>query len=129
MATPCPASASASNVCGADGTGFADLDVNGHRETWPTRSKGFRRWLTRRFFEETDGAPNSEASLRTAIPVLMLWTAPLPKPPFHRHFLAVIQKSHSHSHGQEAHFNHWEAQHGSPPSEASGEYLDAGRFG
>jgi len=27
-----------------DGTGFADLDVNGHRETWPIRTKGFRRW-------------------------------------------------------------------------------------
>ncbi|MGY8706633.1 hypothetical protein RAD16_12915 [Bradyrhizobium sp. 18BD] len=44
-----------------DGTGYADLDINGHRETWPIRSKGFRRWLTRRFFEEKGGAPNSEA--------------------------------------------------------------------
>jgi hypothetical protein len=45
-----------------DGTGFADLDINGHRETWPIRSKGFRRWLARRFYEETGGAPSSEAS-------------------------------------------------------------------
>ena len=44
-----------------DGTGFADLDVNGHRETWPIRTKGFRRWLVRRFFDATDGAPSSEA--------------------------------------------------------------------
>jgi hypothetical protein len=44
-----------------DGIGFADLSINGHRETWPIRSKGFRRWLARRFFEETRGAPNSEA--------------------------------------------------------------------
>ena len=44
-----------------DGTGFADLDVNDHRETWPVRSKGFRRWLTRRFFDEAGGAPSSEA--------------------------------------------------------------------
>ena len=44
-----------------DRTGFADLDVNGHRETWPIRSKGFRRWLARRFFEATQGAPSSEA--------------------------------------------------------------------
>ena len=36
-----------------DGTGFADIDINGHRETWPIRSKGFRRWLARRFFEAT----------------------------------------------------------------------------
>jgi hypothetical protein len=25
-----------------DSTGFADVEVNGHRETWPIRSKGFR---------------------------------------------------------------------------------------
>jgi hypothetical protein len=36
-----------------DDTGYADLDINGHRETWPVRAKGFRRWLTRRFFETT----------------------------------------------------------------------------
>lgn len=44
-----------------DGTGFADLDIKGHRETWPIRAKGFRRWLARRFFEATQGAPSSEA--------------------------------------------------------------------
>ncbi len=44
-----------------DGSGYADLDINGHRETWPIRAKGFRRWLARRFFEETGGAPSSEA--------------------------------------------------------------------
>lgn len=46
---------------GPDGKGFADLDINGHRETWPIRAKGFRRWLARRFYEETGGAPTSEA--------------------------------------------------------------------
>ncbi len=35
-----------------DGSGYADRDINGHRETWPIRAKGFRRWLARRFFEE-----------------------------------------------------------------------------
>ena len=45
----------------ATGTGYADLEINGHRETWPLRSKGFKRWLARRYFEETGGAPNSEA--------------------------------------------------------------------
>jgi hypothetical protein len=44
-----------------DGTGFADLDINGHRETWPIRARGFRHWLTRQFFEATGGAPSSEA--------------------------------------------------------------------
>ena len=52
-----------------DGTGFADLDIGGHRETWPIRSKGFRRWLARRYFEQTDGAPNSE-SLQAALNVM-----------------------------------------------------------
>jgi hypothetical protein len=52
-----------------DGIGFADLDINGHRETWPIRSKGFRRWLTRRFFEKTGGAPSSEA-LQSALNVI-----------------------------------------------------------
>jgi hypothetical protein len=52
-----------------DGTGFADLDINGHRETWPIRAKGFRRWLARRFFEATSGAPSSEA-LQSALNVI-----------------------------------------------------------
>jgi hypothetical protein len=52
-----------------DGNGFADLDINGHRETWPIRSKGFRRWLARRYFETTAGAPSSEA-LQSALNVI-----------------------------------------------------------
>jgi hypothetical protein len=54
---------------GADSTPCGDLQVNGHRETWPVRGKGFRRWLTRRFFEGTGGAPNSEA-LQSALNVI-----------------------------------------------------------
>jgi hypothetical protein len=52
-----------------DGTGFADLDINGHRETWPIRAKGFRNWLARCFFEATRGAPSSEA-LQSALNVI-----------------------------------------------------------
>jgi len=52
-----------------DGTGFVDLDINGHRETWPIRSKGLHRWLARRFFEVTQGAPSSEA-LQSALNVI-----------------------------------------------------------
>jgi hypothetical protein len=44
-----------------DMTGYADIDINGHRETWPVRSRGFRRWLIRQFLEATEDAPNSEA--------------------------------------------------------------------
>ncbi len=52
-----------------DSTGYADLDVNGHRETWPIRAKGFRRWLARQFFEATQCAPGSEA-LQSALNVI-----------------------------------------------------------
>ena len=61
--------ASAGLLHAPDGTGYADLEINGHRETWPIRSKGFKRWLARRFFVETGGAPNSEA-LRSALNVI-----------------------------------------------------------
>ena len=52
-----------------DGTGFADLDIEDHRETWPIRAKGFRRWLARGYFEATQGAPSSEA-LQSALNVI-----------------------------------------------------------
>jgi hypothetical protein len=44
-----------------DETGYADLEIGAHRETWPVKSRGFRRWLQRRFFEDTGGAPTNEA--------------------------------------------------------------------
>jgi hypothetical protein len=53
----------------ADGTAFADIEIDGHRETWPVRVKGFKRWLAREFFETTGGAPNSEA-LSSALNVI-----------------------------------------------------------
>src|SRR5258708_20230041 len=45
----------------ATGTAFADLLVDGHRETWPIRSKRFRGWLRRRYFEVTGGALTGQA--------------------------------------------------------------------
>jgi hypothetical protein len=47
----------------ADGTCYADIDINGHRETWKIRSQGFGRWLKRRYHEEEPegGAPNNDA--------------------------------------------------------------------
>jgi hypothetical protein len=45
----------------APGTAFADLLVDGHRETWPIRSKRFRGWLRRRYFEATGGALTGQA--------------------------------------------------------------------
>jgi hypothetical protein len=45
----------------SDDTGFADITINGHRQTWPIRSKGFKHWLLKSFLDETGGAPGSEA--------------------------------------------------------------------
>jgi hypothetical protein len=44
-----------------DEIAYADIDVDGHRETWPIKSSGLRRWLKRLYFEEFAGAPNNEA--------------------------------------------------------------------
>ena len=52
-----------------DGTALADILINDHRETWPVRTKGFRRWLARQFYEQTGGAPSSEA-LQSALNVI-----------------------------------------------------------
>ena len=43
------------------GTAFADLLVDGHRETWPIRGKRFRRWLRRRYYEATGAALGAHA--------------------------------------------------------------------
>ena len=52
-----------------DGKAFADIPVDGHRETWSLKNLGFRRWIKRAFYEETGGAPNSE-SMSTAMGVI-----------------------------------------------------------
>ncbi|MFZ1095186.1 MAG: hypothetical protein WAN75_39205 [Xanthobacteraceae bacterium] len=44
-----------------DDVGYARFDVNGHKENWRIRSKGFKRWLARGFYLSTQSAPNSEA--------------------------------------------------------------------
>jgi hypothetical protein len=33
------------------GTAFADLTIESHRETWPIRSKRFRSWLRRCYYQ------------------------------------------------------------------------------
>jgi hypothetical protein len=42
-------------------TGYADISVNGHRETWAIRSKSFRQWLAREFYQRDGGVPNATA--------------------------------------------------------------------
>jgi len=53
----------------SDGTGFADLIVDGHRETWPLRSKRFQTWLRQHYYERTWDAP-SPATLNAALNAL-----------------------------------------------------------
>jgi hypothetical protein len=45
----------------AAGTAFADLAVDGHRETWPVRSTRFRTWLRHRHYRATGEAPSGAA--------------------------------------------------------------------
>lgn len=52
-----------------DGIGYADIRISGHRQTWQISSKGFRRWLVRRFHKATGEALGSE-SLRSALNVI-----------------------------------------------------------
>ena len=49
-----------------DDRGYADINVDGHRETWAVKSKGFRDWLLHRYYKKEKTAPTGEA-LRLAI--------------------------------------------------------------
>jgi len=49
--------------------GFAAIPINGHREIWPLRSKFFKQWLVRQYYEQTEKSPNNEA-LRQALNVI-----------------------------------------------------------
>jgi hypothetical protein len=40
------------------GVAFADLITEGHRETWPIRSKRFRSWVRRCYYRASGAAPN-----------------------------------------------------------------------
>jgi hypothetical protein len=44
-----------------NGTGYADIIIGDHRETWAIRSQGFRRWLMREFYKRQGNAPSSNA--------------------------------------------------------------------
>lgn len=43
-----------------DSDAYGSILVNGHRETWPLRSNGFRRYLSQRYYEEYGQAPASQ---------------------------------------------------------------------
>jgi hypothetical protein len=52
-----------------NGTPFADLEIDGHRETWPIGSRQMRHWLRRRYYEETGSAASAE-TIRSAVDLL-----------------------------------------------------------
>lgn len=46
----------------ADEIAYASIQMDdGRRQVWPVRSPGFKRWLNRRYYEETERASNSDA--------------------------------------------------------------------
>jgi hypothetical protein len=45
----------------ATGLAYADLEIDQHRETWPIRSKRFRAWLRRCYYQTTGDAPSAVA--------------------------------------------------------------------
>src|SRR5215470_16608545 len=51
------------------GVAFADFITEGHRETWPIRSKRFRTWLRRCYYHATGSAPSAVA-IRSALDLL-----------------------------------------------------------
>jgi len=52
-----------------DERAYADVRINGHRETWPLKSAWFRRWLRRLYYLEEGKSPNPDA-LKEAIECL-----------------------------------------------------------
>jgi hypothetical protein len=55
-----------------DSTGFADIDISGHRATWPIRAKGFRRWLARKYLSPSP--PTRIWTTRSGASKCALWT-------------------------------------------------------
>lgn len=53
----------------AEGDAFANIQTETHRETWPLKSKPFRMWLLRRFYE-AQGKPPGTQALQDALGVL-----------------------------------------------------------
>jgi len=53
----------------ADGAAYADIQVDGHRETWSLRSSAFADWLSARFWKE-HGKGASRTAIQTALATL-----------------------------------------------------------
>lgn len=53
---------------------YAAVMINGHKEIWKVKSKKFKMWLTKQFYEETGKAPSSDA-MNQAIGVMEMKAA------------------------------------------------------
>ncbi len=54
---------------GKDGEAWADIQVNGHRETWPVESSGFSRWLRNECYSRHRSVAGNDA-LKAAVATL-----------------------------------------------------------
>lgn len=45
----------------SEGEAYAMILINGHLETWALRSRSFRDWLSKRYYESEGSIPNSQA--------------------------------------------------------------------
>jgi hypothetical protein len=52
-----------------EGEAYATIPVDTHKETWPLKVKGFRRWLARLFYREEEKSPGAQA-IQDALGVL-----------------------------------------------------------
>jgi hypothetical protein len=43
-----------------DGVAFADIMIEGHRETWPVKSRAFRDWITREYYRRSGTGPSKQ---------------------------------------------------------------------
>jgi hypothetical protein len=44
-----------------EGDTYATIPIKGHLETWPLRSRGFREWLSKCYYESEGAIPNAQA--------------------------------------------------------------------
>jgi hypothetical protein len=51
------------------GEAYATIAVDGHHETWLIKTKGFRRWLARQYYQASEKTPGSQA-VQDALSVL-----------------------------------------------------------
>ena len=52
-----------------DGEAYATIPISSRKENWPIRNRGFRQWLSRKYYGATGSTPNSQA-LQDAFSVL-----------------------------------------------------------